>query len=94
MAAIEASKMHEFVSFTALFGKSYQSLDEHMTGFTNFHDNLEKVNRHNEKNVGFRLGINAFSDLSESEFISKYTSHPMLTGRPHKDFEGSPLGRY
>jgi len=47
--------------------------------------------------AGFKLGLNQFSDLSAEEFTSMLgnkVDHPMLTDRPHKDFEGSPIGRF
>ncbi len=35
--------------------------------------------------------------MTEGDFLKRYgkeNNHPMLTDRPHKNFEGSPLGRY
>jgi len=88
--------MVQFVQFAAQYNKSYSTLEHHLARFETFHENLNKINEVNEKDLGFKLGINKFSDLTESEFLETYSSkaaHPMLTDRPHKDFEGSPLGR-
>jgi C1A family cysteine protease len=52
------------------FGRSYKSNSEFQNRLSNFAKNLDIVNSHNAKNVGFELELNKFADLSDQEFKS------------------------
>ena len=64
-----------FVEFAARYGRSYASKEVHEDRFITFQQNLRKIEEHNAReDTGFRMGINQFSDLSESEFLAQYAS--------------------
>ena len=86
-----------FATYAATFNKSYQTIEHHQAGFEAYAENLKTIERHNQKALGFTLGVNQFTDLNEAEFLRRFAmqgDHPMLTDRPHKSFEGSPVGRF
>lgn len=67
----------EFDEFLVKYEKSYGSANEHNYRFSIFKQNLKKVQNHNEKpNKSYKLGINKFSDLTFTEFSSKYLQTP------------------
>lgn len=48
--------------------KSYSSKGEYMNRLSVFADNLNKIRSHNS--ASFTLGTNAFTDMTEEEFLS------------------------
>ena len=44
----------------------------HQSKYAVFAKNYVKVEEHNAMNLSYKLGINAFSDMSEEEFLSMY----------------------
>ena len=65
--AFEADEKYMFIEFVARYGKSYSSIDHHEERFSVFRENLKLINEHNAKNIGFKMGINKFSDLRFEE---------------------------
>ena len=63
------------MQFIAKFGKiDMKNLDEFNDKFDIFRRNYKRIVEHNAiKDSGFSLEINKFADLSDEEFISKYT---------------------
>ena len=54
--------------------KIYASPAEQMYRMQNFNRNLMMINQvNNDKSLTYELGLNQFSDLTEEEFIAKYT---------------------
>lgn len=64
----------KFVEFNARYGRSYASVDDHNDRFATFQTNLRLIEDHNSRaeTVGFKMGINQFSDLSMDQFLSIY----------------------
>lgn len=63
-----------FEEFKEKFDKKYSSLEELETRFAVFRENMKTIQEHNSglHNYNYSLGMNAFSDLTESEFKEKY----------------------
>lgn len=54
--------------------KAYASPAEQMYRMQNFNRNLQTIQQVNsDKSLTYELGLNQFSDLSEEEFVAKYT---------------------
>ena len=53
--------------------KNYSDNARHNVRQVIFLNNLEKINKHNAKNLSFKMGTNHFSDLSDEEIASRYT---------------------
>jgi len=69
----------EFESFLNKFHKRYESLEELERRFVIFRENMEKIRSHNMGNMGnmgvnnnYTLGINQFTDLTETEFREQF----------------------
>jgi len=62
----------EFSNFKTQFGKVYSSDAEEAARFENFKYHLDFVNSWDAQARGFSVAINAFADLSLSEFVSIY----------------------
>jgi C1A family cysteine protease len=65
----------EFNQYLMNFDKSYNS-DEVLTRFKTFRDNSAYIRLHNSLKRNWKLGLNQFSDLSHSEFISLLNLKP------------------
>ncbi|KAJ6240471.1 cysteine protease [Anaeramoeba flamelloides] len=58
--------------FKKKFNKLYEPL-ENSRRFAIFKDNVDLINKHNsDPSLGFKLGINQFSDLTNEEYQQKY----------------------
>jgi len=70
----QAEQVEEFASWMKQHDKSYDTIEEHETRFQNYLNNLEYINQENAKEENTHtLGINHFSDMTDEEWISKYT---------------------
>ena len=70
VASLQVSDGLEFVQYQAQYGKSYKTQEEHSEKFANFRDNLQKVQEHNAKGLGFTFGLNKFSDLHIDDMVT------------------------
>jgi len=61
-----------FKSWKSLHSKQYGSEQEHNYRLGVYKSNLEYVEEHNRKNLGFTLGMNRFGDLTAEEFKVLY----------------------
>jgi C1A family cysteine protease len=61
-----------FESFMDRFEKKYSSLEDLENRFKIFRENFKKISDHNAGSHNYTLEINAFTDLTESEFKEKY----------------------
>uniref|UniRef100_A0A7S3CPI2 Cysteine protease n=1 Tax=Strombidium rassoulzadegani TaxID=1082188 RepID=A0A7S3CPI2_9SPIT len=59
---------HEFIKFVAKYGKSYGTKAEFAFRAEQFKQALAKVEEHNSQNGTSTVGINQFSDLTDSEW--------------------------
>merc|ERR1719192_2217495 len=50
------------------FGKQYHTRSEHQRRFNIFSENLKKYEEHNKSGASWKMAVNQFSDLTESEF--------------------------
>jgi len=69
-----AANQEEFVAYVKQFNKVYTS-DELFTRFQNFVDNKKIIDEHNAKGLGWEMGINAFTDLTNKEFVDTYLGY-------------------
>lgn len=61
----------QWEEFKATEKKVYSSKEEHDERFLIFKDNIDKINRHNEKNLPYWFGVTPFADLTAEEFKSR-----------------------
>jgi len=61
----------EFNTFMDRFGKNY-SPEEYDLRFDIFRNNLARIEEHNRGNHSWRMGVNAFADLTSEEFRMRY----------------------
>ena len=74
-----------FIEFNARYSKSYASLDQHNDRFEVFKSNLRKIEAHNAKpGLSFKLGINAFTDLTMEQFMGDAANRPQSSGEASK----------
>jgi len=66
--------MPKFISFIQKENKVYYEIDEIIGRYYIFKDNLDYINVENGKNHSYSLGINQFTDLTNSEYIDTYLS--------------------
>jgi len=69
-----ASNQEEFVAYVKQFNKVYTS-DELWARFQNFVDNKKIIDDHNAKGLGWEMGVNAFTDLTNKEFTDLYLGY-------------------
>lgn len=71
LTSVVANDWMIFSKFQQKFEKIYSSLEETKSRFETFKDNLKFIENHNHNaNATFTIGVNKFSDLSNSEFKS------------------------
>jgi len=63
-----------FAKFMAEHEKTYSTRSEHLYRLEVFTQNLEKMNAHNKAGHSYKMGINAFSDLTDEEFKERHLS--------------------
>merc|ERR1712127_758343 len=61
----------QFAKFKLDFNEQYHTRAEHELRFEIFQANLKKNNAHNKAGLSYTMGINQFSDLTDSEFKSQ-----------------------
>ena len=71
-----SSAEQRFATFKARYGRSYTSAAEESRRLTIFRANLDFISQENAKGLTYTLGIGPFADLTEAEFIRKYTGRP------------------
>jgi cathepsin L len=74
LSVAAASTQEEFVAYVKQFNKVYAS-DELFTRFQNFVANKKIIDEHNAKGLSFELGLNAFADMSNKEFVDMYLGY-------------------
>lgn len=61
----------DFQNFVQKYEKKYSSFEEFVNRFRIFEDNLHFVNKINDAQGNYTLGVNKFSDLKTGEFFTK-----------------------
>jgi len=74
LGVVAASNQEEFVAFVKQYQKVY-SAEELTTRFKNFVDNKKIIDDHNSKGLSWELGVNAFADMTNQEFLNMYTGY-------------------
>jgi len=64
----------KFTEFTRRFDRKYKSMDEFLSRYAIFQENLEKIAKLNS-NGGNKFGINKFADVSAEEFKALFTGY-------------------
>ncbi|TNV77595.1 hypothetical protein FGO68_gene1842 [Halteria grandinella] len=90
---LESDLQQQFISFLAKYGKVYTSKSDHATRFSIFKQNLEYISKHNEKALGYSLGVNRYSDLTTDEFMSLYSANTAESNLFLKSSINSPTAR-
>lgn len=66
------SRHTSFMRFINEFDKNYETVDEHLSRFNIFSNNLDFIHEYNSKDSSFYLDINQFTDMTHEEFKNKY----------------------
>jgi hypothetical protein len=66
-----------FNSWTSLHGKQYATAEERQYRLGVYSKNLDYIEEHNRKNLGFILAMNEFGDLTSEEFGALYLGTPI-----------------
>jgi len=64
-----------FATFKAHFEKDYGSLAEESHRRKIYLDNVDTIIAHNEKNLGWTMGVNEFADIHPDEFFATYLNN-------------------
>jgi C1A family cysteine protease len=75
----------EFQSFVKAHNKTYKDMGEHAARLQVFRTNLDAINEHNSKNLGWTMAVNKFADLTWDEFKAQHLGY---------DSSVRPLGNY
>jgi hypothetical protein len=68
-------EFERFKNFRNLFLKDYRTIEEEVTRFRIFRENLRIIDRHNlDVGQNFTMGVNQFTDLTPEEFKALYAS--------------------
>ncbi len=68
-----------FEKWAAHEGKAYSSLEEISHRAWIYHENLEKIHKHNQGNHTWTMGVNQFADLTADEFSAQTKSKLILS---------------
>ena len=78
---LHGSVWDQFMNFQKTYNKTYTP-DEIIQRFTIFLTNTHMIEKHNKGTSSFNMGINAFSDLTATEFKEKYVGKTYLYESP------------
>ena len=82
-----AAQESEFSSFALSFGKSYANAEERQFRAGVFAANVAVISAHNARNLSWRMGVNAFSDLTGEEFKARFAGG--YVPRPQQALRGA-----
>jgi len=80
-----ASAEKTFQEWQFQWGKVYNSDDENLIREVIYNSNVEMIEAHNAQNLSSTQAVNAFADLTEEEFVAKYTG--FIPRRSDDNFE-------
>ncbi|CAM0951835.1 unnamed protein product [Alopecurus aequalis] len=68
--------MDRFLQWQATHNRSYLSAEERLRRFQVYRDNVEYIEATNRRgDLSYELGENQFADLTQEEFLARYTSY-------------------
>lgn len=76
----------QFVDWTLNHEKIYNNVEEHVSRFEIFKENLALINHLNRQGKGV-FALNKFADMTREEFAAKYLSTPRLAAPHPADFK-------
>jgi len=88
----EQAIQQAFIDFLARYGRSYASKSEAGTRYQAFRENYLAIQKH-EARIGYTLGVNQFSDMTEEEFLDTY-GRGLLEWREHSLRSSSTTEEY
>ena len=68
--SINDAYYEQFISFAKTHNKQY-FIDDFLHRYSIFENNLNTINEHNDKKLSWKMKINEFADLTDSEFKSR-----------------------
>jgi len=74
--ASEQESQKAFVGWTSRFSKQYENTAEFFRRFEIFKANMAYIDSRNAENLGFTLGANQFTDLTNEEFRAQMLTRP------------------
>ena len=82
-SAADSQEVPTFEEFVVQFEKKYSDADELNYRRSVYIDNVDKIVAHNARGnaVSYRLAVNAFADLTQSEFRAKHLGHVTSAGK-------------
>ena len=72
---VSSNNREDFYNFIDKYNKSYSDLNEYAYRYKLFNRNINRINYVNSNNLGYKLGINKFADLSHYEFSNYYKGY-------------------
>ena len=75
-AASDAHYRSQFAEFKRRFGRTYAGTEEEALRYSLFRSNLDTIEATNAQNLGYTMAVGPFADLSETEFMARYTNVP------------------
>jgi len=76
-----------FKDFMTKYHKSYDSIDEYQKRMNIFSDNMDFIEKQNNRSLGYRVKMNKFGDLTSEEFRSLYLHRPIKTPSIHDEVQ-------
>lgn len=74
----------EFEKFIVIHNKVYESVEHRNHRFNVFAENLKFIHSMNEQNLGYKLGVGPFADMTSEEFAKQFTP---FNKNPIKNFD-------
>jgi len=74
-----------WTDFKAEYGREYNG-EEEMERFQIFKANVDEINAVNDSDLGYKMGIDPFTDLTVEEFVAQYTGRESNPSDPFGDF--------
>ncbi|XP_051214809.2 fruit bromelain-like [Lolium perenne] len=78
--------MDRFLGWQATHNRTYLSAEERLHRFEVYRDNVEYIDATNRRgDLSYELGENQFADLTQDEFLARYTSYDAEHRSSHDD---------
>jgi len=91
LAAAAGAAVPSFTEWSKKHAKSYASKEEMVLRRAIFAANVAKINAHNASPSSFKMGVNAFADLTGEEFKARYASGLRATAHKVRNLNASLL---